>query len=518
MPTARTRTAVPNASTAASRPAAPANPLGDHLHNIATSQTTRAGELRLDPTTGELVLVQADAPARDGVVIDQIARDGFFTAPRVVLEAAALEGLLPGLSLRVDAHATDGLSVVHVGTSASGAPRPGWQSVTCVIVPVLAAGFERARAIAESVALEGARGCVALAVLVGVSPDAGPGRGGGGRERPAVAAVLANEGRVFRCEVTLGPARSELFSRSRGLLETDALAARKVGVVGLGSGGAPIALDLARAGVGSFVLIDPDTLELANVVRHPCGLRDLGRTKVAAVRDAILDRNPYARVETHAVDINADLSRSRALLDGCDLILGATDGTRSRSNINRIALDLRKPVLFGRAITRAAGGDVLRVRPGLGPCLACVFDLGRFGGADDEISGQQQALRDTPAYVPPHAVDARIQPGLATDIAPISNMLARLALVELSRGTGSSIASLEHDLEADLYLWANRREESYEAWAPMGFRMNELSVLRWYGVRARRNPSCVECGDGLRAAALRGGQVGIIDGPPPVWG
>jgi len=107
---------------------------------------------------------------------------------------------------------------------------------------------------------------------------------------------------------------------------------------------------------------------------------------------------------------------------------------------------------------------VLRVRPGEGPCLACVFGMGAFGGADEEVSGARLAERDTPAYVPPSGCEARIQPGLATDIAPLSNMLARLALVELSRGTRGSIGTLEVDLEADLYLWANRREESYDAW------------------------------------------------------
>lgn len=73
------------------------------------------------------------------------------------------------------------------------------------------------------------------------------------------------------------PAGSELYSRSKGLLEVSVLENCKVGIVGLGSGGSPVALELAKAGVGHLVLIDFDRLELANVVRHVCGSDNEGK-------------------------------------------------------------------------------------------------------------------------------------------------------------------------------------------------------------------------------------------------
>jgi hypothetical protein len=45
--------------------------------------------------------------------------------------------------------------------------------------------------------------------------------------------------------------QAELFARSKGLLETEVLNQRKVAVVGLGSGGSPIALELVKAGIGT---------------------------------------------------------------------------------------------------------------------------------------------------------------------------------------------------------------------------------------------------------------------------
>ena len=77
--------------------------------------------------------------------------------------------------------------------------------------------------------------------------------------------------------------------------------------MGLGSGGAPIAVELAKAGVGHFILIDFDRIELHNISRHICGVNELGRLKVNAVKDAILLKNPYAQVETLAIDINRHL-------------------------------------------------------------------------------------------------------------------------------------------------------------------------------------------------------------------
>lgn len=95
------------------------------------------------------------------------------------------------------------------------------------------------------------------------------------------------------------PGRSELYSRSSGLLETSLLEQKRVAVVGLGSGGGTIALELAKAGVGHFTLIDFDRLELSNISRHICGIHDLGRYKTYAVRDRLLEKNPHIGVQTH---------------------------------------------------------------------------------------------------------------------------------------------------------------------------------------------------------------------------
>lgn len=297
-------------------------------------------------------------------------------------------------------------------------------------------------------------------------------------------------------EVKFIPERSDLYSRSKGLLETDILAEKEVGIVGLGSGGSPIAIELAKAGVGRFVLIDFDRLELANLARHVCGINDLGRFKTLAVRDAIQQKNPHAEVTTLEVDVNKQRDECLRALSNVSLLICASDNDRSRFFLNEIALKHKTTTIFGRALTRAVGGDILRVRPFKGPCYSCLYsqNIRQQGSDDEEISQESQARALSPDYSSEQDIKAVVQVGLSSDIAPISNLMVKIALVELSRGLNSGIQSLEEDFVADLYLWANRRENIYEGWTKLEFNFTKPTILRWYGAKVPRDPNCMVCG------------------------
>ena len=110
------------------------------------------------------------------------------------------------------------------------------------------------------------------------------------------------------------------------------------------------------------------------------------------------------------------------------------------------------------------------------------------------MSQMRQARSEMPAYVSEIEASQMIQVGLSSDIIPIANMITKLALLELSRGTASGIESLEEDLIADYYLWANRRERVYSQWPKMEYNFNKQTILRWYGARIRRDENCLVCG------------------------
>ncbi|MCY1660931.1 HesA/MoeB/ThiF family protein [Chryseobacterium sp. SL1] len=298
------------------------------------------------------------------------------------------------------------------------------------------------------------------------------------------------------CETLYVPQKSELYSRSKGILEVGILEQKKVAVVGLGSFGSHIAVELAKAGVGNFKLFDFDRVELSNIARHICGINDLGRYKTHAIRDAVLLKNPYTDVSTFEININENGVLFSEEIEDCDLILCLTDENRSRQYINDLSIEKQKKVIYGRAITRAEGGDIFRYTPEKEkPCLACLIGKGLFKYKEEEISNKKQLARDLPAYTSVEENESVIQVGLSSDILPICNMIVKLSLVELSKGLQSGISSLEEDLVADYYLWVNRREKKYKNWEKLEYRANQLSILRWYGVRVAKDSHCLTCND-----------------------
>lgn len=291
------------------------------------------------------------------------------------------------------------------------------------------------------------------------------------------------------------PAKSNLYTRSKGLIEVGVLEKKCVLIVGLGSGGATIAVELAKAGVGNYALVDFDRLELHNISRHIAGVNELGRLKTNIVRDAILSKNPYASIDTYPLDIIESTSVIERLVSETDLVIAATDNLSSRYLLNSLIIKYKKVGLFGRAVTRAEGGDVLRVRPG-GPCYACLKGS-QWYTQEDEITDLRRA-RETgviPAYTSEEDANAMVQVGLSTDIAPINTMVVKLAIQELSRGTECLITTLDDELNYDFYMWANRRELHFANWA--AFNNNpgrkKPTILQWYGVKFLKSCDCHEC-------------------------
>jgi molybdopterin-synthase adenylyltransferase len=465
---------------------------------VQQGQTPQDQKLVFDPSTGELVVQRSNEslPNPDAVVADQITEEGFFGKTSFVYIhedqihtvyhkwQTSQINLIPAVAFSFDEGEVFHVYTTHPKTHFSGFP----VATAIRFLPQMATneeGFNVANEIVNTMFNQQRNFTHAVIVLFAIEQQKLLHR----------VFIIQADGSLSEGIVKFIPQRHELYSRNQGLLETSVLENSKVGITGLGSGGSSVAIELAKAGVGKFVLIDFDRLELANVSRHVCGTGDLGRYKTKAVRDLLYGKNPYVQVETAELNINDNLEETKALLKDCDLIIAATDNNRSRFNLNSIALEYKISTIFGRALTRACGGDVLRVRPFEGPCLACVFTKEFLASRQEEVSQFKQAREDNPAYVPDNEVKATIQVGLSSDILPISNMIVKLALLELSRGKDTGIKSLEEDLIADFYIWANRRDNSYESWPKMEYGSKTPSILRWYGAKWERNSSCEICGD-----------------------
>lgn len=309
---------------------------------------------------------------------------------------------------------------------------------------------------------------------------------------------VANDGtaKVGDVDVTCIPSRENLYTRNKGLIELDILSNKRVLIIGLGSGGSPIAVELAKAGVGQFVLVDFDRVELHNLSRHICSIEDLGRLKTDAVCDAIKGKNPYAEVIKLPIDMNKNLDIMEEEFRKADIILCCTDNNKSRFNTSDMLFKYKKVGIFGRAITRAEGGDVFIYRPG-GPCYFCLLGNDWFDPTQEEVTNEQSARRSgqIAAYASQDDVEAIVQVGLGADIEPISNMMVKLALMELSRGANSGISSLEQEFTMNYYIWANRRERHYSNWGCFTNSDGMPTIMRWYGMNITANDDCTLCGD-----------------------
>ena len=293
--------------------------------------------------------------------------------------------------------------------------------------------------------------------------------------------------------VMVSPIREELYSRSRGLLETDAVANKTVLILGLGSGGSSIAIGLSKSGVDQFIVIDHDRVETANICRHVAGLSDVGRYKTRVVADQIREKNPYASIETFEEKISCDNDEIvRKSIRKCDLCICAIDSKPEILLTNRICVEEQKPCIYAGVYGRAYGGQIWVVEPYDSPCYQCFSMNLPEQSKNVEISSHERA--EAVAYTDrPVAVE----PGLSTDIAPISIMVVKLALQKLLKGTQTTLKSLDEDLVAPWFLWLNRREKDtqYENLEPLEFNVGGMHILRWYGIDFKRDPNCPVCGN-----------------------
>jgi len=258
-----------------------------------------------------------------------------------------------------------------------------------------------------------------------------------------------------------------------------------------------------------FILLDHDRLTVANICRHLAGLSHVGRFKTKVIRDQILDKNPYASVTTHETKVTwSNMEDLREIVRQADLVICATDSRGSRAVINKACTDENRTLIMAGAFRRAFGGQVLRIRPRLSPCYQCFLEALPEESRNQEISSSTSSAEIAYSDQP-----VPVEPGLSTDIAPISMLVVKLAIQELLQGKATTLRSLDEDLTAPWYLWLNRREAEtdFAQLKPLGCEIDGMHVLRWYGVAIDRNDACPTCGDPSLLAIRQLGDALPID-------
>lgn len=119
------------------------------------------------------------------------------------------------------------------------------------------------------------------------------------------------------------------FERNLGFMtrqEHQHLEDSTVSIAGVGGDGALIAVELARMGVGSMRLADPDPFEIENINRQAvCRESTIGTNKAVAVADYLREINPMIELEVFSDGINKD--NAKEFVSGSTLVIDETEFT-----------------------------------------------------------------------------------------------------------------------------------------------------------------------------------------------
>lgn len=137
------------------------------------------------------------------------------------------------------------------------------------------------------------------------------------------------------------------FCRTEYLIGKEAveqLKKSKVAVFGIGGVGSYVVEALARAGIGTFVLVDKDIVSVSNINRQLIATHDtVGRNKVDVAKERILSINPNAKVETYAEFF---LPGNSTILDNTiDYIVDAIDTVTAKIELVMQAKKLNIPII-----------------------------------------------------------------------------------------------------------------------------------------------------------------------------
>jgi len=144
----------------------------------------------------------------------------------------------------------------------------------------------------------------------------------------------------------------------------------KVLLIGAGGLGAPTALYLAAAGIGTLGLVDDDVVDASNLQRQVIhNTERIGTPKTQSARLTIEALNPDVNVVEHNLRMTS--SNIVELLSEYDVIVDGADNFPTRYLLNDASVRLRKPVVSASILS--FDGQISTFVPFEGPCYRCLY-------------------------------------------------------------------------------------------------------------------------------------------------
>ena len=138
------------------------------------------------------------------------------------------------------------------------------------------------------------------------------------------------------------------------------LNASNVSICGLGGLGSNIAVSLARAGVGTLILMDFDRVDLTNLNRQQYKASQLGQEKARALAENLREINPYIRLIPHCVRVTAE--NLPALAGQAQVVCEAFDRAEEKSMLTEAVLTRLPKATLVAASGMAGLGDPNEIR------------------------------------------------------------------------------------------------------------------------------------------------------------
>ena len=144
----------------------------------------------------------------------------------------------------------------------------------------------------------------------------------------------------------------------------------KVLIIGADGLGAPAAMYLAAADVGTIGIVDADEVDLSNLQRQSIhATADVGKPKVISAKETMEAMNPDVKVIALQEFVSSE--NILDLIADYDFILDGTDNFPAKFLINDACVMAKKP--FSHAGIIRFKGQLMTYVPGQGPCYRCVF-------------------------------------------------------------------------------------------------------------------------------------------------
>jgi len=147
-------------------------------------------------------------------------------------------------------------------------------------------------------------------------------------------------------------------------------------IIGAGGLGAPVAMYLAAAGVGTLTICDFDHVDLTNLQRqiiHTTAA--VGQNKALSAQATITSLNPEVKVNVETTRLNEDALAARVV--EADVVIDCSDNFATRYLLNQLCFTHKTPLVSGAAIRFEGQLSVFDFRHDESPCYHCLYpDVG----------------------------------------------------------------------------------------------------------------------------------------------